>query len=98
MEIEFAMFSDEEQLLRILGEATERIFPSEITDRLNRKLGTRTPYTITEIVMFLKRLTEQVVQTADGRWTLKRRITGSEMQLRVLGFWLASGLGCRGRR
>jgi hypothetical protein len=69
------MFSDEEQLLRILGEATEPIFPSEITDRLNRALGTRTPYTITEVVMFLKRLTEQVVQTADGRWTLKRKIT-----------------------
>ncbi len=71
------MFSDEEQLLRILGEATEPIFASEITDRLNRELGTRTPYTITEVVMFLKRLTGQVEQIKDGRWTLKRRITGS---------------------
>jgi hypothetical protein len=41
---------------------------------LNREVGTRTPYTITEVVMLLKRLTEQVEQIADGRWTLKRRI------------------------
>jgi hypothetical protein len=60
--------------VRILGEATEAMFPSEITDRLNRELGTRTPYTITEVVMLLKRLTEQVEQIAGGRWTLKRRI------------------------
>jgi len=69
------MFNDEELLLRILGEASEAMFPSEITDRLNHELGTRTPYTLTEVVMLLKRLTEQVVQTADGRWTLKQRLS-----------------------
>lgn len=68
------MFTDEEQLLRILGEATEPLFPPEITDRLNRGLGARTPYTMMEVVMFLKRLNTQVEQTSDGRWTLKQRM------------------------
>jgi hypothetical protein len=69
------MFNDEEQLLRILGEATEPLFPSEITDRLNRGLGARTPYTMMEVVMFLKRLSEHVEQTSDGRWMLRRRLS-----------------------
>jgi len=73
--IDDTVFSDQEQLVRILGEAPEPLFPSEITARLNQSLGGRTPYTITEVVMFLKRLADQIEQTSDGRWALKRRMS-----------------------
>jgi len=34
---------DEKHILRILGEATEPLSPSEITDRLNHELGAGSP-------------------------------------------------------
>ena len=60
----------EEHVVRILGEATEPLFASEIADHLNRELRTR--YTNTEMVELLKRMPEQVAQLPDGRWMLKR--------------------------
>ena len=60
----------EEHILRILGEATEPLFASEIADHLNRELQTR--YTNTGTVGLLKRLPEKVAQLPDGRWMLKR--------------------------
>ena len=68
-----AMSTHEEHILRILGEATEPLFPSEITDRLNRELGAGSPPTMTEIVKRLQVL-EEATQVPDGRWTLKRLI------------------------
>jgi hypothetical protein len=65
------MPTHEQHISRILAEATEPLFPSEITDRLNRELGAGSPYTMTEIVKRLQAL-QQVTQTPDGRWTLKR--------------------------
>jgi hypothetical protein len=66
------MPTHEEHILRILGEATEPLFPSEITDRLNRELGAGSPpYTMTEIVKRLQVL-EEITQIPDGRWILKR--------------------------
>jgi hypothetical protein len=65
------MPTHEEHILRILGEATEPLFPSEITDRVNRELGAGSPYTMTEIVKRLQVL-EEVTQIPDGRWILKR--------------------------
>ncbi len=65
----------EEQLLRVLGEVPEPLFPSEITNRLNRELGGEIRFTPSEGVILLRRLSEkQVEQTSDGRWTLKRRM------------------------
>jgi predicted Zn-ribbon and HTH transcriptional regulator len=66
------MPTHEEHILRILGEATEPLFPSEIAERLNRELGPAGAYTSLEIVARLKRMSDQVVQTPDGRWMLKR--------------------------
>ena len=66
------MQTHDEHILRILGEATEPLFPSETTDRLNRELG-GAAYTMTEVVMHLARLKDKVAQLPDGRWTLKRR-------------------------
>jgi hypothetical protein len=68
------MPTHEEHILSILGEATEPLFPSEITERLNRELG-GTAYTMTEVVMRLKSLGEQVSQMPDGRWTSKRQMS-----------------------
>jgi hypothetical protein len=49
---------DEKHILCILGEATEPLSPSEITDRLNYELGAGSPYTMTGIVKCLQALQE----------------------------------------
>ena len=45
------MSTQDEHILRILGEATEPLFPSEITDRLNRDGSGGAAYTMTKVVM-----------------------------------------------
>jgi hypothetical protein len=67
-----AMATHEEHILRVLGEATEPLFPSEITERLNRELVGETPCTTTEVALHLNSLNQQVIQASDGRWMLKR--------------------------
>jgi hypothetical protein len=66
------MPSHEEHILRILGEATEPMFPSEIAGLLNGELGRGPAYTTRGVVRLLQGLHEQAVQLADGRWMLKR--------------------------
>jgi len=44
------MPTHEEHIMRILGEATEPLFPFEIAERLNRELGSAGAYTSLEIV------------------------------------------------
>jgi predicted Zn-ribbon and HTH transcriptional regulator len=66
------MPTHEEHIMRILGETTEPIFPSEIAERLNRELGPAGAYTSLEIVARLKRMSDQAAQLSDGRWMLKR--------------------------
>jgi hypothetical protein len=66
------MPSHEDHILRILGEATDPLFPSDIAERLNRELGPAGAYTSLEIVARLKRMSNQAVQVQDGRWTLTR--------------------------
>ena len=66
------MPTHEEHIVRILGEATEPLFPSEIAERLNRELGAAGAYTSLEIAARLQRMSDQVAQTPDGRWMLKR--------------------------
>jgi hypothetical protein len=68
------MPSHEEHILRILGEATEPMFPSEIAERLNRELGPGGACTSLEIAARLKRMSDQAAQVQDGRWTLKRLV------------------------
>jgi len=65
--------ADELYILRILGEATEPLFPSEIMERLNYELGSGAAYTVDEVAMRLKTLEQKLEQVADGRWTLKGR-------------------------
>jgi hypothetical protein len=66
------MPSHEEHILRILGEATEPLFTSEIAERLNLQLRPAVAYTTIEVGRVLQGLHEQAVQLADGRWMLKR--------------------------
>jgi hypothetical protein len=58
----------EDHILRILGEATEPLFPSDITDLLNTELSASAKCTAIEVVLGLRSLTDQVKQTTDGRW------------------------------
>ena len=66
--------SEEDVILRILSDAVEPLFPSEIADSLNREFNGKSVYTMTQVVMRLQKLGKIVVQVPDGRWTLKRRM------------------------
>lgn len=66
------MPTHEEHILRILGEAIDPLFPSDVAEQLNRELGPGAAYTSLEIVARLKRMSDQVAQLPDGRWMLKR--------------------------
>lgn len=61
-------------MLRILAEANDPLFPSEITERLNYELGSGAAYTVDEVALRLKSLEQLVELLSDGRWTLKRRL------------------------
>ena len=64
----------EETVLRILSEATEPLFASEIAERLNLQLRPAVAYTTLEVEGVLQGLREQAVLLADGRWMLKRLV------------------------
>jgi len=60
----------EEAVVRILGEATEPLFASEIVERLNRQLRPAAAYTNVEVGRVLQGLREHAVLLADGCWML----------------------------
>jgi hypothetical protein len=62
----------EEHILRILGEAVEPLYPSEITEVLNRELGPGPSCSRSEVMTCLQGLTKEVTQLVDGRWMLRR--------------------------
>jgi hypothetical protein len=64
------MLIHEEAVVRILSEATEPLFASEIAERLNLKLRPAAAYTTIEVGRVLQGLREQAVLLADGRWML----------------------------
>ena len=66
------MPTHEEQILRILGEAKEPLFASEIAERLNSELRPDSAHSRIEVAKRLKSMSEQVAQLPDGRWMLKR--------------------------
>jgi len=66
------MATHEERILRILSEATEVLFPSEIAERLNNEFRAGTAYTTAEVVACLQTLGKHVALLDDGRWMLKR--------------------------
>jgi hypothetical protein len=60
----------EEAVLRILSDATEPLFASEIAERLNLQLRPAAAYTTIEVGRVLQGLREQAVLLADERWML----------------------------
>jgi predicted Zn-ribbon and HTH transcriptional regulator len=62
----------EENIRRILGEAKEPLFASEIAEHLNSELRPDSAYSTVEVAKFMKSMSEQVAQLLDGRWMLKR--------------------------
>ena len=66
------MLNCDEQILRILGEATEPMFALDIAERLTDEPVTGTP-TVPEVIGRLKLLSGEVAQLPDGRWIPKRR-------------------------
>jgi hypothetical protein len=66
--------ADEQYILRILSDAKDPLFPSEITERVNYELMSGTPYSMTEVAIRLMNMESEVDQLPDGRWALKRRM------------------------
>ena len=66
------MVPDQQQILRILAELGEPMFPSEIAECLNAELVSGADYNASEVIKFLQLLDEHVVQGRDGRWVLRR--------------------------
>jgi len=62
----------EECILRILGEAREALFSSEIAEGVNKELRPDRAYSTAEIIKHLKGMSDQIAQLPDGRWMLKR--------------------------
>jgi hypothetical protein len=60
------MPTHEEHVLRILGEATEPLFTSEIAERLNLQLRPAVAYTTKEVVRILQGLREQAASSQMG--------------------------------
>jgi hypothetical protein len=58
--------------VRILGEASEPLFASEITELLNHELRPGAAYMTTEVATRLQALEKEVTQLPDGRWMLRR--------------------------
>jgi repressor of nif and glnA expression len=67
-----AMLPDEQQIVRILAESGEPMYPSQIAESLNTELVSGTDYEAGEVIKHLQSLGEHVIQVSDGRWTLRR--------------------------
>ena len=63
----------EEHILRVLREAQEPLYASEVTERLNAE-ACRTVFFAPEVARKLTEMSD-VAQRLDGRWTLKRTST-----------------------
>jgi hypothetical protein len=64
----------EEDVLRILGEATDALYSSEIATRLNRELASQEVFWPVDVVKLMRAMDEKIVQLSDGRWTLKQHV------------------------
>ena len=59
-------------ILQVVREATEPLFPSDITIRLNGEFQAET--TVDEVARRLTKLKDEIAQLPDGRWTMKKRL------------------------
>jgi len=67
------MPTPEEHILSVLSEALEPLYSSDIAARLNHELGEQA-YWPMDVVKRMHGMADQVIQSSDGRWTLKRLI------------------------
>jgi hypothetical protein len=58
----------DEHIMRILSEANEPLFPSEIAARLNKEIGPNSSYKRMEVLTRLKALEKKVARLPEGRW------------------------------
>ena len=58
--------------MRILSQAPEPLFPSQIAELLNQELRLGAAYTATDVATRLLTLEGKISRLADGRWMLKR--------------------------
>jgi hypothetical protein len=63
-----------EHVLRVLGEAAEPLYCSEIAVRLNRELPPDAHCDPIDLVKLMLTLDDELSQLSDGRWTLKHRV------------------------
>jgi len=68
------MTPEQQHIVRILGEAIEPLFLSDIAGSLNAQLSSGAYFNRNEVIKNLESLYEQVTQLRDGRWTLRRRV------------------------
>ena len=61
----------DEHILRILSEATEALFASDIAERLNKELRSDSAYKSVDIANYVKGMSNLIAQLPDGRWTSK---------------------------
>jgi hypothetical protein len=67
------MPTPEEHILRVLSEASEPLYSSDIAASLNHELGEQA-YGPMDVVKRMQGMADQVIQSSDGRWTSKRRM------------------------
>lgn len=68
------MTFNEEHLLRILSEATDALYSSEIAVRANLELPSEAHCQPVDVVKLMLNMNDRVGQLSDGRWTLKHRV------------------------
>jgi hypothetical protein len=69
---DFDMPTIDDDIRRILCEASEGLFASDIAEHLNRELGPHSAYKSVDIANYVKGMSNLIAQLPDGRWMLKR--------------------------
>jgi hypothetical protein len=62
----------DDHILRVLGEAPEGLFASDIAERLNRELRPDSAYKSVDIANHVKGMSNLIAQLPGGRWMLKQ--------------------------
>jgi len=63
---------EQQHVLRVLDEARDALYPSEIAELLNHEFHLGTAFTRQEVIRNLQALEKEVTQLVDGRWIRKR--------------------------
>ena len=61
-------------IFRILAEATDALYSSDIAERLNRELPSNATCSSIAVFELMQTMQDKIVQLSDGRWMLKRKV------------------------